>query len=140
MRFVITQLVTAPAERVREFYSDVKNLKRVSPPFPLMRIEGEDTRIEAGRQFAIMLDFLLFELKWNSTIESVVPGEYFVDTFRGSVVRHWRHIHRYRKHEQGTLLIDEIECEVSPVIRPFAWFGIRALFGFRKRAFAKALA
>ncbi len=138
MRFVISQIVQAPIDRVKEFYSDVKNLKRVSPPFPRMTIVGDDTRVEPGREFAIMLDFLLFELTWNSTIESVVPGEYFVDTFRGSVVKHWRHVHRYEPHDEGALLTDEIECEVAPLLKPFAWLGIRALFGFRKRAFARA--
>lgn len=138
MHFVFSQDVHAPIECIREFYGDVKNLVRISPAFPVMKIEAEDTQVEAGRQFAIQLDFLLFKVKWYASIEAVVPGHYFVDTFHSPLVRRWRHVHRYEPRTTGTRLTDEIECEVSPLLVPLAWLCIRILFVFRTRAFRKA--
>ncbi len=137
MTISVTQLVKAPHESVREFYADVKNLKKISPPFPRLRIEAKDTRVVQGREFRIMLDFLLFRFRWNSVIEQVVPGEYFVDTFRGSVFLFWKHTHKYESEGTGTRLTDVVECRPVWWFAPFALPAVRLLFLYRKRAIAE---
>ncbi|MBX2989912.1 MAG: hypothetical protein KF749_01960 [Bacteroidetes bacterium] len=139
MTISVTQFVKAPHESVREFYDDVKNLKRISPPFPRLHIEADDTRVVQGREFRITLDFLVFSFHWNSAIERVVPGEYFVDTFRGSVFRFWKHTHKYESEGTGTRLTDVVECRPVWWFAPFAFPAVRLLFMYRRRAIAEVL-
>lgn len=133
------QQVSAKHEVVRDFYSDVKNLKRISPPFPKLTIDAEDTRVVEGRDFRMRLDFLVFSVHWLSRIDKVVDGSYFVDTFSGGVFTTWRHTHAYEPSQAGTLLTDEIECSPAFWFTPLAYIGVKGLFMFRRRAIARVL-
>jgi ligand-binding SRPBCC domain-containing protein len=139
MTLRITQHVSAPVEAVKAFYGDVANLKRISPPFPRLTISAKDTRVQKGGEFMLILDFILFKLTWLSVIDEVVEGQYFIDSFRGSIFSLWRHKHAYSAIEGGTLLTDEIEYHPAFWFAPFATIGIKMLFAFRRRSLAEAL-
>ena len=139
MKMVTHQLVAMEFNHVREFYGDVSNLKRISPPFPQLTIDATDTRVAAGKEFILTLDFILFKFIWLSKIEEVVDGEYFVDSFRGSVFKVWRHTHAYKAIVGGTLLTDEVEFTPALWIVPFAFVCVKMLFVFRRSAIDRVL-
>lgn len=122
-----------------EFYSDVRNLKRISPRFPRLQIEADDTRVISGRTFTLGLDFFAFKLFWNSTIDTVVPGEYFVDRFAGTIIREWKHTHAYKPVPSGTCLTDVVEFKPVWWCAPVVWLAVKFLFAYRKKALARVL-
>lgn len=129
----------APLSRVAAFYSDVRNLAKISPPFPRLRILAEDTAVEEGKTFEIELDFIIFAMRWRSFIEKVHPGSFFVDTAQTKLLRTWRHVHRYESTTNGTLLTDEVLCDPVRWVAPFIGIGLWMLFAFRRRAIERVL-
>ncbi|MER3523887.1 MAG: hypothetical protein C4326_07405 [Ignavibacteria bacterium] len=129
----------APLTRVAAFYSDLRNLAKISPPFPRLRILAEDTAVEEGKTFDIELDFIIFAMRWRSFIEQVHPGSFFVDTSQGKLLRTWRHVHRYEPVDDGTLLTDEVVCDPRWWVAPFIGIGLTAIFAFRRRAIERVL-
>lgn len=139
MKMVMHQLVASPLDSVQEFYSDVKNLKRISPPFPRLIIDATDTRVVVGQEFLLTMDFMLFKFVWVSKIDDVVEGKHFVDSFRGSIFKVWRHTHAYKAVAGGTLLTDEVDYKPAIWFAPFAFAGVKVLFIFRRLAIKKVL-
>ncbi len=137
--FVYQHIVPTHPEKVAAFYSDVRNLVKISPPFPRLRILTEQTVVEEGRTFDLELDFILFAARWRSHIERVQAGSLFIDTAEGRLMRMWRHIHQYEATPGGTLLTDEIHCDPVWWVAPFIGIGLTALFTFRRYAIERAL-
>ena len=67
------QELDLPVEKVRAFFSDVRNLRKISPPFPRMKISYDEPRIIPGAEFRIRLHFGIGALTWVSRIEGVAP-------------------------------------------------------------------
>ncbi len=134
MRFRFVQNVSAPTDVIAAFYSDARNLLRISPPFPRLRILSDQSRVEPGRTITLGLDFFVFRVRWDSCIERHVLGEFFTDTFDGKVIRRWRHTHRFSRNGKGTMLTDEISCEPVWWAAPFVWFAVHTLFLYRRLA------
>lgn len=139
MRFRFTQSLPVEHPRVAAFFNDVQNLKRITPPFPRMEIQGETTAVVPGAEFTLTLDFGVFRFGWNSVIEAVDPGRSFTDTFSGALFTRWRHIHRFEPQGNGTLLTDEIDCNPVLWFAPFAWIFTHMLFLYRKQTLARLL-
>jgi ligand-binding SRPBCC domain-containing protein len=114
MRFRHIQNVAASVERTSTFFHDVRNLIKLTPPYPAFT--------------------------WNSVIERVESDGSFTDTFHGVMFRHWKHTHRFIAEGAGCRVIDEIECEPVWWFRPFAGLFLKALFGFRQWRLPAALA
>jgi ligand-binding SRPBCC domain-containing protein len=140
MRFRHIQNVAASVERTSTFFHDVRNLIKLTPPYPAMHITGGATAVVPGAQFALRMDFGLFAFTWNSVIERVESDGSFTDTFHGVMFRHWKHTHRFIAEGAGCRVIDEIECEPVWWFRPFAGLFLKALFGFRQWRLPAALA
>lgn len=138
-RFVYRHVVQAPLEGVSSFYSDVRNLRTISPPFPRLSILTDETAVEEGKTFDLELDFIVFTIRWHSFIERVQPGSFFVDTSNGRFMRTWRHVHRYESTTNGTLMTDEVLCDPVWWIAPFVGIGLWILFAFRRRAIERVL-
>jgi ligand-binding SRPBCC domain-containing protein len=126
MMFRFQQAVEAHIDAVEAFYGNAANLLRISPPFPRLRIHNTDTAVVAGRTFSISLDAVLWKTRWQTVIEDVQPGKFFVDTMHGTLIRSWQHVHRFEATDRGTLLTDEIECTTHWWLVPVVWIGVRA--------------
>lgn len=134
MMFRFDQYVSVPVQTIAAFYSDARNLQRISPPFPRLRILSDRSTIEQGLTITLMLDFVLFRLRWNSYIEQLAPGEFFTDTFEGKLLQRWVHTHRFAAEGNGTLLTDEITCKPRWWVAPFLWVAVHMLFLYRRFA------
>jgi ligand-binding SRPBCC domain-containing protein len=137
MTYTHLQHVAAPVDRVRAFFRDARNLVRVSPRYPAMRISGDHSAMTAGNVIPIRLDFGIVAMTLNSTIEEVGTDGSFRDTFRGFGFRSWCHRHRFEQEDSGTAILDEITYEPDWWFRPVASLCIRLLFSFRTSALAK---
>jgi ligand-binding SRPBCC domain-containing protein len=140
MRFRHRQKVAASVERTSAFFHDARNLTKLTPPYPAMRVNGGATAVVPGALFALRMDFGVFAFTWHSAIESVESDGSFTDTFQGVMFRQWRHTHRFTGEGAGCVVIDEVECEPVWWFRPFAGLFLKALFGFRRRVLPTALA
>ncbi len=139
MKFRFQQVVPVPHHRVVEFFSDVSNLRRISPPYPALSIAATSTAVVPGAEFCLLLNFGVFNVSWKSVIASVIPERSFTDTCSGSMFRVWKHMHQYEPIADGSLLTDEIECEPVWWLRPFAWFFVNTLFMYRRFALLQVL-
>ena len=137
MRYRHEQVVSAPVASVVSFFKDARNLVRLSPPFPIMRVAADRSAVVRGTVIPINLDFGIWSMNWNARIETVGEDGSFQDTLEGSAFRSWRHLHRFETRGAGTVITDEVTWEAAWWFRPFARAFVFALFRFRTRALAK---
>jgi ligand-binding SRPBCC domain-containing protein len=137
MIYTHLQQVAAPVDRVQAFFSDARNLVKVSPRYPVMRIPECHSAIAAGNVLPIGLDFGIVAVTLYSTIEEVGIDGSFRDSFRGFGFRSWCHRHCFKQEARGTTIVDEITCEPQWWLRPFAPLCLRLLFSVRSSALAK---
>jgi ligand-binding SRPBCC domain-containing protein len=126
------QELDVPVGRVREFFSDVRNLSRVSPPFPKMEISFDDPRVVEGAEFEIRLRFGVGTYALTSRIDRVEPDGSFTDTFSGGPFLRWHHTHRFLPSGEGAIVLDEVEFEPAWWFAPFAGGVVRLLFLYRR--------
>jgi len=138
-RISFCQELHLPVERTRAFFSDVRNLRKISPAFPRMEIGFEDPRITKGAEFRIQLWFGVGALTWISRIETVGSDGSFTDTFSGRLFHHWRHTHRFVPSGGGTIVLDEIAYRPAWWFAPFAGGFVRLLFIYRRRLLPRAI-
>lgn len=112
MRIVIQTKVQANTERVFCGFNE-KLFQRLAPPFPpvsVLRFDGCRT----GGIIHLNLNFILFRQDWISLITRHGKREreyYFVDEGKTLpfFLCSWRHIHRVKHWDGGTLIIDQID-------------------------------
>ncbi|WP_313695625.1 SRPBCC family protein [Halorarum halobium] len=143
--------VDAPFEEVWSFHSRQSGLESVTPAFMNLRIErvvGPDgeldpevlepgTRLEMSvRPFGVGP-----RQPWTALIRERARGDdqgYFVDTMEEGPFPRWRHTHRFRAEDGGTLVQDEVQYRlpggaVGRVLGPFAQVGFEPMFRDRHR-------
>lgn len=133
-RFLFRCAVEAPPERVSAFFFDVRNLARISPPFPKIRIAGEDGRVRTGREFMVELDFGVFRRTVRTVIAAVDGEGGFTDALSLPAMHRWVHTHRFQPNGAGTMIEDEITCEPAWWLAPALGPLLGAMFAFRSRA------
>jgi ligand-binding SRPBCC domain-containing protein len=111
-RYVLerSQLVEAPLDEVFAFFSDPRNLAKLTPPW----LGFEITNIDEG---ALRPDFrieyrvrpLRFAQTWVTRIIEVEPGKRFVDIQERGPYLHWRHEHTFADAGSGTIVADRVE-------------------------------
>jgi ligand-binding SRPBCC domain-containing protein len=103
------QKITAPIERTFTFFSDAKNLERITPPWLHFQVVGMSTpTITEGTLIDYRLRIRGIPLRWQSRIESWRPNEMFVDTQTRGPYALWHHTHRFEKVGTETVMRDEI--------------------------------
>lgn len=108
-----SQFVPRPRDEVFAFFSDVKNLERITPEFLHFHVLGEgSTGVHAGMLIDYRLKLFGVPLHWQSRIESFQPGEQFVDVQLRGPYRRWRHLHEFRDAPGGTLMLDQVDYEL----------------------------
>lgn len=140
MRFRAVQDLRAPHARVARIFSDVRNLKRLTPPWPPMTITGDTWEVRAGAVYRLEFRLGPRTFSWRSVIESVEPGRSFTDTFSGGPIRTWRHIHRFEPWGDGTRVTDEIFVDATFWALPAIRIGLHGLFLWRRAALARLAA
>lgn len=92
------------------FFSDPRNLPRITPPWLALRITSQPpARIFPGLVITYTLRPLpLLRTEWVTEISHVCEGSYFVDEQRLGPYRFWHHLHRFEPVPGGTRVVDVV--------------------------------
>lgn len=108
-----TQFVPRPRDEVFAYFSDARNLERITPRFLRLHVLNQgSTAVREGLLIDYRLRLFGIPLRWQSRIESFEPGERFVDVQLRGPYRHWRHEHEFREAPGGTLVCDRVDYEM----------------------------
>lgn len=103
------QRIPKPLKEVWSFFSDAKNLLRVTPPHLNLKVTNEvfGETVYAGQVMTYSVKPLLgIPLGWMTEITQVEPLKYFVDEQRKGPYKLWHHQHHFKPIEGGTEMVD----------------------------------
>ncbi len=130
-----------PVSEAWDFFSDPRNLERITPPSLGIRITSElPPRMHPGMlvTYGIRV-FPGIPLRWVTEITHVVEPTLFVDEQRFGPYRFWHHQHTFRAVEGGTTVEDLVHYALpfGPAGRIFGGALVRrqlaAIFSFRTK-------
>ena len=141
-----SQVIRAGITRAWDFFSDPRNLARITPPDLDFKVLTDlPERIYPGMMIEYRVRPLLgIPARWVTEIMHVEPGRFFVDEQRIGPYRIWHHEHRFAEISEGQT---EISDRVTYVL-PFGPFGewihpwivkpqLAKIFSFREKAVAE---
>lgn len=138
-----SQIINATIDRAWDFFSDPRNLSRITPPeldFKVLTALPE--RIHPGMMIEYRVRPLLgIPVRWLTEITHVEQGKFFVDEQRVGPYRIWHHEHHFQPLDNGRL---EMTDKVTYVL-PFSPFSelmhplivrpqLAKIFAFREKA------
>lgn len=114
MTHQIEHTVTLPVspELAFRWYTELDNVRRMTPPELHLRILKAETPLAAGSRvlFSIRPKFLPFEINWLLQIEAFETGRRFSERLLKGPFDHWVHSHEFTPlPDGGCRIIDRIE-------------------------------
>lgn len=103
-------LVDAPLESVFAFFSDARNLERLTPPWLRFEIRTPGTiTMREGTLIDYRIVLYGLPIPWQTRIDVWEPGRRFIDRQLRGPYRWWVHEHRFERAGQATRVIDDVE-------------------------------
>ena len=140
---ILERSTTIPGRRldeVFEFFSDPKNLARITPESLGFEIlEAPSRKLREGDRIRYRIRLFGVPLQWVTLIEEWHDGHSFVDLQERGPYRLWRHLHEFVEVPEGVRMSDRVEYELPLGIlgRVFGGWLVRrqldAIFDFRGR-------
>lgn len=103
------QCIPRPLEDVWAFFSDARNLLRITPPHLNLKVTNDvyGESVYAGQVMTYTVKPLLgIPLGWMTEITHVQPPNYFVDEQRKGPYKLWHHQHHFKSINGGTEMTD----------------------------------
>jgi ligand-binding SRPBCC domain-containing protein len=119
------QWIPRPLEEVFAFFSDARNLERITPSWLGFQIlTPGPIRIAAGTSPRYRLRVHDFPLRWTTEIRRWEPPHRFIDVQLSGPYQLWHHTHRFEADNGGTRMTDVVRYRL-----PFGMIGriVRAL-------------
>ena len=125
------------------FFSDPRNLARITPPGLSFRIVGDvPASLEAGSRLEYRIRWMLLRLRWVTRITRWDPPLEFQDVQERGPYARWVHTHRFRETPEGVEMRDRVEY-----LLPFGRLGrlahtlavrrqLEAIFDYRRASIA----
>ena len=108
-----TTRVSAPLPAVFDFFSNPRNLARLTPPSMRFRvIEAPDRRLRAGDRMRYTIRLFGFPVRWTTRITSWEAGRSFYDVQESGPYREWKHTHSFAAIPEGVEMRDRVEYEL----------------------------
>ena len=135
------QFIPRPLSEVFEFFSDARNLQRLTPAWMHFRILSVDPEtVQQGTLIRYSLRWRIFPIHWTTEITVWEPPHRFVDVQLKGPYKLWRHQHRFVAEANGTRILDEVQY-----LLPFGPLGriahalkvkkdVEGIFAYRKDA------
>jgi ligand-binding SRPBCC domain-containing protein len=140
-----TQIVPRPIAQTFEFFSDPRNLERLTPKF--LRFEflaPPPLVVTPGAILDYRIRLYGVPVHWRTRIEIVEPPMRFVDVQDQGPYAHWRHSHTFRDIGGGrTEMKDSVEFALplgvlgDAAYRLFVARSLAQIFDFRAQALKK---
>jgi len=103
------QWVSRPIDEVFAFFSDVRNLEAITPPWLGFKILSMSTSaIEEDTEIQYRLSLHGMSMKWRTKIRRWDPPYRFVDTQESGPYKLWHHTHRFEAHGERTRMVDVV--------------------------------
>ena len=140
------QRLSRPAAEVFAFYSEARNLERITPPWLSFRVlTPEPITMRVGTLIDYRLRVHGVALNWTTRIEEWEPGVAFVDRQIAGPYALWRHRHTFRSAGAQTVVADRVDYAL-----PFGRLGeivhallvrrdLERIFAYRHEAAAREL-
>jgi len=107
------QWVPASLPEVFSFFSEARNLDRITPPWIHFKLLGQtDPKLRAGTLIHYKLAWHGIPLNWTTLIEEWRPPTLFVDVQLKGPYQLWRHTHAFETRDGGTLIKDTVHYAV----------------------------
>jgi len=106
-----TTLLPAPVSDVWHYFSDPRNLARITPPYMRFRITGfpNGEVFQEGMLIRYKVSPLLgIPVTWVTRIEAVTPLQKFVDVQLKGPFKLWEHTHTFEEKAGNTLMKDSV--------------------------------
>ena len=138
-----TQIIGISVERAWDFFSDPRNLPKITPPeMDFAILTDLPARIYPGMMIEYRVRPLLgIPVRWLTEITHVDPKKSFVDEQRIGPYRIWHHEHRFEKlDEERTEVIDAVTYvlpfgRLGDLVHPFLVKPrLEKIFTFREKA------
>lgn len=140
------QYIDMPIEKVFDFFSEAKNLERITPEYLNFRITYQSTeKITNKTIFKYKLKVHGMPVKWKTEIINWETNKLFTDYQMKGPYKVWHHTHYFYKIGDGTLMIDDVFYKL-----PFRFLGeffglwlvkkdVPDIFNYRAREMEKYL-
>lgn len=142
--FKTDQVLSAPLERVFDFFADAGNLEAITPAFLRFRILTPlPVAMGEGALIRYRLSLHGLPMQWLTRIDEWRPGRSFVDRQLRGPYALWVHRHTFAAHPQGTLVRDRVDyaLPLDPFSRPAHPFlvkpRIERIFAHRREVLAR---
>ncbi|MEW6271878.1 MAG: TIGR01777 family oxidoreductase [Thermodesulfobacteriota bacterium] len=110
---VFEQWVPRPPQEVFPFFSDARNLEKITPAFLGFHVlDVKPEPVTSGTVIDYKLTLRGVPLRWRSVIEEWEPGRRFSDRQVRGPYRSWHHTHEFEPVRGGTLLRDRVRYAV----------------------------
>lgn len=129
------QLVSRPPEEVFAFFSEARNLEKLTPSW--LRFEvltPEPVAMRPGTLIDYRLALHRVPMRWTSLIDEWEPGQKFVDLQVRGPYRLWHHTHEFSPHPDGTIVYDRVRYALP--FGPLGDLGASFVRGDLTRVFA----
>jgi ligand-binding SRPBCC domain-containing protein len=136
------QIIRATAEQAWDFFSDPRNLAKITPPDMGFIVKSDlPPRIHAGMMIEYRVSPLLgIPMTWLTEITQVREGAYFVDEQRVGPYAIWHHEHHFHDLGDGRIeMQDKVTYTLplspfSEVVHPFLVKPqLAKIFAFREK-------
>lgn len=136
-------VVATGLEETFAFFSDARNLERITPPwvgFQILSPTPIPMRVGALIDYRIRVHGV--PLRWQTEIAEWDPPHRFVDVQVAGPYRRWHHTHTFEECSGGTRVVDAVEYRA-----PLAWLShpllvsrdVERIFDYREVALHQAL-
>jgi ligand-binding SRPBCC domain-containing protein len=112
------QFIARPRDEVFAFFSEPRNLERLTPPWLNFEIVEIPEQLSEGALIKYRLRLHGVTINWTTRIQEWQPAQRFVDTQIAGPYSMWHHTHEFEEVEGGTLVRDLVRYRV-----PFGPFG-----------------
>lgn len=138
------QFVPRPRDEVFAFFTEARNLEKLTPAFLNFRILNPlPIELRGGTLIDYQIRLGGLPMRWRTRIESFEAPERFVDVQLSGPYRCWRHVHEFEDMPGGTRVIDSVTYAL-----PFGFVGVLAdrllvrrllerIFEYRQRRLAE---
>ncbi len=142
--FESEQFIPQPVETVFAFFSDARNLERITPPALRFEVVSAPDDLKAGAEIDYKLRVHGVPFRWKTLIARRQVPNLFMDAQLRGPYACWNHEHTFETVPGGTMVRDRVSY-----VLPFAPFGslatglvesdVRSIFAFRRGAIEAAL-
>lgn len=135
------QHLPASLDECWRFFSDPKNLEKITPPDMNFEIKSDlPNKVYPGQIIVYKIKLLpSIKTNWVTEITQVDEGKYFIDEQRFGPYKFWHHQHHFIPTSNGALAQDIVQYAI-----PFGIFGrlahwlfvgkkLKSIFEFRKK-------